>query len=316
MVHISPGNIDQVEVLRTLEGHTEAVYGVAFSPDGRQLATASNDTTTRIWSVKNGTTLRTLKSPERVECVAYSPSGELVAVCVWDLSVQVWRVNDGVLIATLIGHSTIPSSLAFSHDGRLLASGGGMGGGTSTGDLRLWRTQDWSLLNTFAGSWEGIDSLAFAPGSDFLAAGVQRGQILVWNDWSSPTPWKVLDGHTQDVFDVAFFPAPLPDGTSLASAGVDRTVRLWDPYEESTMRTLTGHSTEIYAMALSPDGGLLAAGTYDGKVYLWRTSDGTLLRILAGHKAGIASLAFSSDGSLLASGCIYGDNAVRLWGVK
>lgn len=118
---------------------------------------------------------------------------------------------------------------------------------------------------------------------------------------------RVLEGHYDEVWDVAFS----PDGEILASGSDDSTVRLWRSSDGAFLRELKGHTDLVYSVIFSPDSEMLASSSYDETVRLWQVSDGTLLHTLEGHEREVRSVAFSPDGNILASAS--NDGAVRMW---
>ncbi|NPA93572.1 MAG: WD40 repeat domain-containing protein, partial [Chloroflexi bacterium] len=174
-------------LVRTLEGHADGVYSVAFSPDGTLLASVScsqrDEETWRcvkgeiqLWRVSDGTLVRTLEGYEyAVVSVAFSPDGTLLASgSRWDGTVQLWRVSDGALVRTLEGHTSSVESVVFSPDGTLLASG------SWDKTVRLWRVSDGALVRILEGHMAWVRSVAFSPDGTLLASGSDDGTIRLW----------------------------------------------------------------------------------------------------------------------------------------
>ncbi len=246
-------------VINVLTGHTDEVHKVAFSPDGTLLATASQDTTARLWRTSDGGPLCTLTGhTDWVWGVAFSPDGTLLATGGGDQTVRLWRVADGSLITTLTGYTDRVWDVAFSPDGTLLA--------TTSADqtVRVWRVADATPITTLPGHSEWMYGLAFSPDGTLLAAISSDTAASLWRT-SDRVHLRTLTGHTAQLADVAFS----PDSTILATTSHDHTACLWRTSDGTLLRTLTGHTDRIWGVAFSPDGTILATTSNDMSIRLW-----------------------------------------------
>lgn len=204
-------------LLHTLEGHTQVVQSVAFSPDGQTLASGSSDGTIKLWRVNDGALLRTIEGHfTMVYSVAFAPDGQTLASGSLDKTVKLWRVRDGALLHTFEGHTDTVNSVTFTPDGQILAS--------ASGDktVKLWQVSDGTLLRTLKRHTDWATSVAFTPDGQILASGSGDATIKLWRV-SDGTLLRTLEGHTGWVSSIAF----APNGQTLASLASDKTVRLW-----------------------------------------------------------------------------------------
>ncbi|MEH1938540.1 MAG: hypothetical protein V7L14_33520 [Nostoc sp.] len=300
-----------VTEVNRLEGHTDIVWGVTFSPDGQLLASGSRDQTVKLWR-PDGTLLQTLKGhTDAVTCVSFSPDGQTLASASLDKTVQIWHKNpvtgkfDPKPYKTLKGNGDWVYSVNFSPDGELLATG------SKDATVKLWR-KDGSLVKILRGHRGWVNWVNFSPDGQFIASASDDKTVKIWRrDGSLVT---TLQGHQQGVI-VAVFS---PDGKFLASTGRDKTVKLWlresnstkDGFDFRPYKTLRQHSNTVWSLSFSSDSKKLASASEDKTINLWSIT-GTLLKTFKGHSDAVVSVAFSPNNKLLASGSF--DKSVKLW---
>ena len=291
-----------------LEGHTDEVLAVAFSPDGRTLASGSRDRTIRLWNTNTGEHKLTLEGhTSGVTCLSFSPDGRTLASGSWDDTVRLWDAETGQHLQTLEEHTDGVRSVVFSPDGRTLASGG------YDNILRLWDVETGQHKPAFEGHTDYIRSVVFSPDGSMLASGSYDRTLRLW-DAETGQHKLTLEGHTDGVLTVAFS----PDGSTLASGSYDGTLRVWDAETGQHKLTLEGPMDDVNSVAFSPDGSTLVSGGYVDTILfygdtlrLWDAKTGQHLQTLRGHRRTVTSVAFSRDGSMLASGSW--DNTIQVW---
>jgi WD40 repeat protein len=299
---VAEAHVSSLAAIRILTGHTGGVFRVAFSPDGRYVASGSMDRTARVWRLADDTSRVLSGHSGWVVGVAFSPDGKMLATGSADGTVKLWNVADAALIDTLSGTGWSMWGVAFSPDGHLLAAG------SSDESVHLWRVADRTALPLLKGHHYPVADVAFAPDGKTLISGSWDREVRVWR-LSDKAVLRTLTGHSDYVLAVAVS----PDGKIIASGSMDRTVRVWDATSGGLIGVLEAHEAPVVSLAFSPDGALLASGSDDHSILLWRMRDHVLLRTLEGHTGAVTGVAFSPDATLLASGS--DDGTVRIWAV-
>ncbi len=295
-------------------GSSSSFTDVAFSPDGKTLATSANDGTVRLWNVASRKPSATLtpreKSPDEVvtiDSVAFSPDGKLLATG-RDGEVGLWDVAKRRQVH-VFNESGVINSVAFSPDGKLLATG-------RDGEVGLWDVAKRRQVHVFNESGV-INSVAFSPDGKLLATGGELGDVKLWDaDSRKDKEVAVLDHKTDNIDAVAFS----PDGKTLASAGhntnesPDGTAVLWDVHSRKPRATLKPGGS-LSTVAFSPDSKTLATSGVAEKVRLWSVANGRQRASFDNSSAGSSGgedMAFSPDGKTLATPSYDG---VWLWDV-
>lgn len=282
-----------------------AVYTVAFSPDGKLLASGGDDNAVILWNVADGSEHKAfIEHSKAVTSVAFSPDGKLLASTSLDGYVRLWHVSSEGR-RTSLRHSGWVESVAFSPDGKILVSGGG----DQEGSLTLWDVPQKRDIVTFSGHEGLVESVAFSPDGRGLASAARDNTIKLW-DVAGQRMRKTLSGHSSVVHAVTFS----PDGETLASSSRDNTIKLWKVSSGENLATYEIESS-LYAyaeaIAFSPDGKLLASACVDYTIRLQNVVNHREAVTLTGHHGGVTSVAFSPDGRTLASGSR--DRTVLLW---
>jgi WD40 repeat protein len=300
-----------------LTGHISEVYTVAFSPDGKRLASASNREVI-VWDLSAGKELFTYRiTGTNVFGLAFSPDGKRLAVGISKV-VKVLDAATGKEESAVTGAAHFLFRMAYSPDGKRLAASGGSP--NNAGELCVWDTATGRGVLRLGHQTGAVLNVAYSADGRRLAtasgatSGTRPGEVTVW-EAADGREVVTLRGHTDNVYGVAFS----PDGRHIASASGSRgtkrpgEVKVWEVLTGQEALSLAGHTGPVFAVAYNPDGRLLATASGDRTVRLWEAATGREVLSLSGHTGVVYSAAFSPDGKRLASAGA--DRAVKVWDV-
>jgi WD40 repeat protein len=282
-----------------MRGHRGPIFKVALSPDGKRLATASSDTTARVWDIETGKEILQLRGhTQGISDVVFSPDGKLIATCAPDNTASLWDAASGNLIHKLEGYDKPVSIIAFKRDGSLVLTAG------QDGTARIWDVtsgkEQLKLQHDHA-----LNSAVFSPLGERILTACVDGTAWIWNP-SNGTKVE-LHGHTGSIFNAMFS----PDGELAVTASLDRTARTWDAKTGRAIATLSGHADVVLNAAFSPDSQFVATTSADDTSRIWNARSGAMVSELRGHTDYVWNVAFSPDGRRLVTGSE--DNTARIW---
>ncbi len=312
-------------LIRLLGRHKHYAFSLAFQPGGHQLASGGDDGDILIWDTKTGSLERTLpKGTDTVYALRYSPDGRLLASGhgfppLEEVDhmrgrgvVRVWDAATGEVLRTLRGHTQNVMGVAFSPDGRMLASVSGSSltvpqTASKPGELLLWNSATGERTRKLIGHGGPLTGVSYHPNGKLIATSSWDRTVKLW-DARTGNLRQSLAGHQDWVHHVAFS----PDGGRIATAGADGAIKMWDTASSQELWTLRGHTKNVTSVAFSPDGRRLASSSSDQTVKIWDGTANPEALTWRGAAGPIARIAFFPDGHrILVAGNIE-DNAGRV----
>ena len=291
-------------LLRTLEGHSSPVNGVAVTPDGRLAVSASNDHTLKVWDLESGRELRALEGHSNwVNGVAVTPDGKRAVSASRDRTLKVWDLETGRELRTLAGHSTWVNGVAVTPDGKRTVSA------SFDDTLKLWDLESGRELWTMKGHYNNVNGVTVTPDGKRAISVSADLTLRVWDLESGRELWT-MEGHSNGVAGVAV----TPDGKLAVSASWDGTLKVWDLSNRVELRTLAGHASPVHGVAVTPDGKQAVSASNDHTLKVWDLESGRELRALEGHSSWVNGVAVTPDGKRAVSAS--SDQTLKVWDLE
>ena len=338
--------LDNIRQLVQLDGHTAWVRSLAFSPQGKILASGSRDRTIRIWNVESGECLQILTGhTSDVQSVAFSHDGNTLASGSNDKTIRLWNISTGQCLQVFRGHTNNLTFVTFHPHKEILITasvdktvrlwdiptgeclqifnipmnwelavalshdGQTLVTGSDGNTVKFWDISSGKCIKTLPDYNSFVWTVTFSHDDKTIVTGSEDNTIKIW-DIETGECLQTLHEHNQRVWLVDLH----PDNQTLVSISEDQTIKLWDMRSQRCLKTLKGYSNWILSLAFSPDAQTLASSSQDQKIRLWDIKTGKCHSILQGHDNLISSVTFAPQhikDCLLASGS--DDNTIKLW---
>ena len=291
--------------LTSLDGHSGKVSSIAFSPDGKRIASGSHDKSVKIWDAGTCREVATLQGhTDKVLCVAFSPDGKRIASGGIDKTVNIRDAATGREITTFKGHTSTVCCVAFSPDGKRIASGG------HDNTVMIWdpAITGKAKATTLKGHTNRVSSVVFSPNGRLVISGSWDTTVKIW-DAVTGRLVRTFNGHTSYLYSVSLS----PDGKRVVSCAGAGAVKIWDAITGMELRVLIEQDVfgvGVDSVAFSPDGKHIVSNNWGG-LKIWDAASGRAIRTLKGGKSRVSSVTFSPNGRCIAAGSE--DNAVKIW---
>jgi WD40 repeat protein len=292
-------------VVATLKGHSEAIYSVAFSPDGKYVVSGSGDRSVKVWDSASGKEIKSFGGAaghqNLVLSVAVSNDGSLIASGGSDNTAKIWDFPSSSPLRD-IAKSEGASVLAVSPDGSRLAGGG------KDGHVKIWNSADGKELFNLAGHTGAVTGIAFSGNGQLLVTSGRDRTLRYWNPANGQSI-AVVGAHAAEVRGLAFN----PNNSAVYSTDADGSLKFWALPPAASKALGAPHGDAVNALALSADGNQVVSASADKSVRLANTANGQLIREFKGA-AGVESVALPPNGALLAAGTA--DQRLLVWQTK
>lgn len=273
-------------------GHSQGINSLTWSPDGKFIASGSDDGSVQIWDAKTGDKKVIYTGHAHwVRAVAWSPDGIYIASGSDDCTVQLWKAVNGDHVLTYTGHAHWVNAIVWSHDAKRIASG------SHDKTVQIWDRASGDIITTYNSHTASVLAVAWSRDGKYIASGGDDKTMQVW---------EALNGnqlstyhHSSGTINTA---AWSPNAWQIASGGTDRTVDVWNAQDGNKVNIYNGHSASILGLAWSPNGKYLASASVDCMVKIWDVATRNNVLTYPGHAEYVRAIAWSPDGKQVASG--------------
>jgi WD40 repeat protein len=288
--------VKPVMILKKQDG---AIQSLAFSPDGKLLASGSKDKTCQLWSYPEGKPLNTIAGyVTGVQSLLFTPDNQFLCMAV-DKYIRVFKLSGEMVYSHQFSQTQL-WSMAYNSTTNQFSAGN---------YEKVAKTIDFNtgkVVKSFTGHTKNMLAVAFSPNGKYLTSGSLDQTVKIW-DLASNKELFTYTGHFGNIFSVCF----TPDSKKLISASEDKTIRIWDVTTGEWLKTLSGHDEAIAQVVVTPDGNYILSASADATVKLWDILSGECIHTFEGHKEIVYSIAVTPDGKAFASGS--NDKTILIW---
>lgn len=289
-------------IITELKAHEGAANCIAFSPDGKTLASGGEDNLVKTWNLETQENILSLSGHFKgIKALVYSNQGDRL-FSAGDRSIRVWS-KDGTEEKVLTGHTTFLWSLNISKDDNYLISG------SFDRQFHIWDFHKTDEGIEIDGHKKSVLAVNFSPDGKYMVSGSLDKTIKLW-DFKTKELLKTFEGHSDNIYDIKF----LPNSKYFISASRDKTVRLWSVEKGEIVKTYPGHKNGVVSIDISPDGNLLLSSSFDGEIKLWEIATANNLYTFEVPQQAVNCVRFSPDGKSFATASQ--DGIVRLWDIN
>lgn len=285
-------------IINIFKKHSQPVYSIAFSRDGKFLASGAKDKAIYIWDINTGEVAFSIEDNYfPIRALQFARESEILAACGPDIKL----INlEGKLLKTFSGYTTHIWSFDFNAEINKIVCG------SYATIIKVWDYTTGEIITTLEGHEKSTLPVCISHDGKYIISGSLDKSVRIWNAVSGEEMRK-MDKHSDNIYSVKFHPG----GKYFASASGDKTIRLWDFKTGEVIKTYIGHDKEIMDIDFSPDGKHLLSCSFDNTIILWETISGNKIYSFTDHEGFVNSVRFSPDGKYFASAS--DDKTVRLW---
>jgi WD40 repeat protein len=288
-------------LVRSLQGHTNNVTGVAITPDGQFAVSGSRDNTLKMWELATGEQVRSLEGhTEDIYCVAITPDGQFAVSGSFDRTLKVWEIATGEQVRSMQGHTGGVHCIGITPDGRFAVSG------SRDETLKVWELATGKEVRSMQGHTEWVRCVGITPDGHFAVSGSDDNTVKVW-ELATGDEVRCLEGHAEKVTGVAI----TPNGRFAVSGSMDKTLKVWELATGKEVRSAQGPTNWVTCVGITPDGRFVLSGSMDKTLKVWELATGKEVQSLEGHTSWVNCVAISSDGRFAVSGS--DDKTLQVW---
>lgn len=277
--------------------HDAPVKALAFSTDGKSIATGGDDKMVYFWDIETGGMTGSIENHFAIKALCFSADNNLLAACGPDIK---WMDRQGKLVRTFSGYTTDIWSFSYSEPTHRVVAG------SYSKIIKVWDSASGKAVLSLEGPEKSCLPVCFSPDGTRIASGSLDRTVRLWDAFSGKQLFQ-MELHSENIFAIDFHPS----GKYLVSASADKTIRLWNAETGKIVRTFVGHDGAVFDVRFSADGNHMISCSADRTMILWETATGKKLHTFTGHTGMVNAVRFSNDNRFIAS--VSDDQSMRLW---